>query len=71
MRTELDNLILRCTGGDEEQTMCSLDELVDTPAEFGDPVALLIRKEEERGVPIVFQRDIDEEIRLDRRLYLS
>lgn len=63
----LDHLILRSTGGDPRQTICSIDELAEMPAEYGNPETLCIRKEEESGVPLVFLRDIDEEVRLHRR----
>lgn len=62
----LEKLMARATWGGFAPSFCQLDEVVDLPAEYGDPVSLLMRKEEEVGCGIAFQREVDDVIHFAR-----
>ena len=64
--TEMDRLVNEAVWGGVAPAFCSIDEVVDEPADWGDPVAFLIRKEDEVGIPLVFQREVDDTIRFAR-----
>ena len=66
MKDEMETLILRANWGGIAPDFCDLDEVVDTPAEYGDPVEMLIRKEKETGYGIAFQREVDDVIHFAR-----
>jgi hypothetical protein len=68
---EIDALIAEITSNMTEPEFCSLDEIVDLPQDFSDPYFLILREEKRRGIPMAFQREIDEEIRDARRNLLS
>jgi hypothetical protein len=50
-----------------EPEFCSLDEVVNLPAEHSDPFFIVMKEEERSGIPMAFQREVDEVIRVARR----
>ncbi len=42
---------------DQQPVFCSLDHTAELPSDYGDPLSILMRKEEKQGGPIALCRD--------------